>query len=150
LQHNALNFLKFITVFTAGAFAYGMIEVSARGFTHISMGLLGGSAMYLIHLMNTPHRTPLRIFLLLSASAVFITVGELITGEIVNVRMGLNIWDYSMLPMNYDGQICLPFTLLWFSLSAVGMLFDDFIRAKLFYEKREFISLRQLNVAGKV
>jgi uncharacterized membrane protein len=142
LRHNALNFLKFLAIFTAGAFAYGLIEVSARGFTHISMGLLGGAAMYLIHLMNTPNRTPVRIFLLLTVSAVFITVGELITGEIVNVRMGLNIWDYSMLPMNFDGQICLPFTMLWFSLSAVGMVFDDFLRRKLFSEKREIVYIK--------
>lgn len=137
MNRNTLRFLEFLTVFTAGGFIYGMIEITARGFTHISMGLLGGAAMYLIHLMNTERRTPLRIFTALVISSVFITVCELITGEIVNVRMGLNIWDYSMMPLNYDGQICLPFTMLWFALSAVGFLFDDLIRAKLFSERRE-------------
>lgn len=142
MQRCTLDFLKFLTIFTAGAFVYGIIEISARGFTHISMGLLGGAAMYLIHLMNTPHRTPMRIFSALVISALFITVCELITGEIVNVKMGLNVWDYSMMPMNYDGQICLPFTLIWFALSAVGIVFDDFIRIKLFCEQREIFYIK--------
>jgi uncharacterized membrane protein len=135
--------LRYATVFIAGAFAYGIIEVLARGFTHISMGILGGAAMCLIHSLNNTKRTPVHIFTILLISAVFITVGEFITGEIVNVRMGLQIWDYSMLPMNYDGQICLPFTMLWFALSAVGILFDDFLRIHLMNEHRLTLNLKK-------
>ena len=93
-----------MTIFSSGAFAYGLIEIAARGFTHISMGILGGLAMLLIHVMNTAE-----------------------------------VWDYSMMPLNFNGQICLPFTFLWFALSAVGVLFDDFIRIRLFYENRKFL-----------
>ena len=142
MQRNMLDFMKFFTVFTAGGFVYGIIEILARGFTHISMGILGGAAMCLIHLMNTQYRTPVRIFIMLLISSLFITICELITGEIVNVKMGLNVWDYSMMPMNYDGQICLPFTLIWFALSSVGIMFDDFIRIRFFYEKREFFNFK--------
>lgn len=131
-----LNIFRIMLIFTAGGFAYGLIEVSARGFTHISMGILGGAAMCLIHMLNRLPHTPLRLFKTLAISALFITVCEYITGEIVNVQMGLQIWDYSMLPMNIDGQVCLPFTLLWFALSAVGVMFDDFLRIRLMHEKR--------------
>ena len=30
--------------------------------------------------------------------------------------MGWNVWDYSDMPLNLYGQICLPFTGLWFLL----------------------------------
>lgn len=136
---NSLQAAKVLTIFSSGAFAYGLIEIAARGFTHISMGILGGLAMLLIHVMNTAERTPLRLFFLLVASSAFITLSELITGEIVNVHMGLEVWDYSMMPLNFNGQICLPFTFLWFALSAVGVLFDDFLRIRLFRENRTFL-----------
>ncbi len=140
-------FVKLMSVFICGGFAYGLVEIAARGFTHISMGLLGGAAMCLIHIMNEGTRTPLRLFGALCVSAVFITCCELITGEIVNVKMGLNVWDYSMMPMNFDGQICLPFTLLWFALSAVGVMLDDAIRVRLFYEKRSFFGISERTAA---
>lgn len=133
---------KLLAVFTTGAFSYGIIEICARGFTHISMGLLGGLAMYLIHLLNRSGRTAPNVFLTLMISALFITACELITGEIVNRQLGLNVWDYSMMPMNFDGQICLPFTLIWFALSAVGIMLDDLMRKKIFGEQRDILFLQ--------
>lgn len=62
----------------------------------------------------------------------FITTAELLCGIITNLIMGLNIWDYSDMPMNYLGQICLPFTVLWFAISFFGIIAEDFIRIKLF------------------
>ena len=48
--------------------------------------------------------------------ALIITLVELICGCIVNLKLGLDVWDYSHIPLNLFGQICLPFTLLWFLL----------------------------------
>lgn len=136
MHKRLLVFLKTAAVFVLGGFTYGALEVVTRGFTHISMGLLGGAAMCLLHFMNGTDKTPLKIFVILSVSASFITACEYVTGEIVNVRLGLGVWDYSMVPLNVDGQICLPFSLLWFALSAVGLMFDDLIRIKLFGENK--------------
>ena len=33
-----------------------------------------------------------------------------------NLVMGWNVWDYSSMPLNLYGQICLPFSGLWFLL----------------------------------
>ncbi len=131
--------LRLVAIFFCGAFGYGLCEVMARGFSHISMGLLGGAAMCLIHLMNTGRRTPLRLLALFCVSAVFITLCELITGEIVNKQMGLNVWDYSMMPLNLDGQICLSFSCIWFALSAVGAWLDDVIRVHILHERRSLL-----------
>ncbi|MCD8095346.1 MAG: putative ABC transporter permease [Ruminococcus sp.] len=135
------EYFKLLTIFIVGGFSYGLIEVLARGYTHISMGILGGAAMCLIHLLNIEKRTPARLFLLFSVSSLFIMLCELVTGEIVNKQLGLAVWDYSMMPLNYDGQICLSFSLIWFALSAVGVWLDDFLRLKIFNESRRVMWL---------
>ena len=131
--------LGLTAVFLGGGFAYGLIELAARGFTHISMGVLGGLAMLVIHAMNGRERTLVKVLLRSLLSAAFITCCELITGELLNVRMGLRIWDYSALPMNYDGQICPLFSGIWFALSAIGSLLDDLLRYFILREKRSFV-----------
>lgn len=57
-------------------------------------------------------------------------------GLILNVWLGLNMWDYSNMPGNILGQICPQFTLLWFFLSAFGIFLDDLIRWLLFGEEK--------------
>ena len=39
---------------------------------------------------------------------------EFSVGVIDNLVMGWSVWDYSAMPFNLYGQICLPFTGLWF------------------------------------
>ena len=48
-----------------------------------------------------------------------ITILELAAGLLVNRRH--QVWDYSALPGNFLGQICLPFSLLWIPVSALAM-----------------------------
>ena len=45
---------------------------------------------------------------------------ELGCGLLVN--RSYRVWDYRHMPMNFLGQICLPFTLLWVPLSLAAML----------------------------
>lgn len=135
--------LKFFTVFIIGALAYGLIEISARGFTHITMGLLGGVSMMVIHITNDARRQGMNFFAQLSLITLFITSIEFITGEIVNVRLEMNIWDYSDIPLNFDGQICLPFVGIWFFLAAIGVIVDDYLRWKMFREDKNFSYLKR-------
>ena len=46
----------------------------------------------------------------------------------------MGIWSYEEVPLNFDGQICLPFAFLWFGLSYIGVLADNFIRRHIFKE----------------
>lgn len=48
--------------------------------------------------------------------AVIITIIELIFGYIFNIKYQMNVWNYENMPMNLFGQICLPFSALWFLL----------------------------------
>lgn len=124
--------LRYITIFIIGAFAYGMIEISVRGFTHISMGLLGGMCMVMINVLNTFRRRGFPLGAELIFMTLFITASELVSGIILNINMQLDIWDYSNMPLNYRGQICIPFMFLWFLLSILGIIVDELLRWKFF------------------
>lgn len=57
-----------------------------------------------------------------------ITVVELLAGLVLNVWLGLGIWDYSGLPGNLWGQICPQFWVLWCDLSIFGIMALDWLR----------------------
>jgi uncharacterized membrane protein len=69
--------------------------------------------------------------------AIIITGLEFLTGVLVNLWLGLSVWDYSYMPFNLLGQICLPYSILWLLLSAVIILLDDFLRYRLFDEEKQ-------------
>ena len=52
--------------------------------------------------------------------AGMITAVELATGLLFN--RDYQVWDYRATPMNFLGQICLPFTLLWIPISIGAMV----------------------------
>lgn len=126
--------LKIICIFFIGCFTYGLMEITARGHTHISMGLVGGLSMLFISLINGITSGKSGLLLTVIMSSVFITVLELITGEIVNLYLGLRVWSYETVPLNYKGQICLPFSLLWIVISFVGVILDNLASKYIFCE----------------
>lgn len=127
--------LKIWTIFLFGCFAYGTTELISRGYTHISMGLLGGICMIFINILNDKRAFGLGLIPACFISAIFITVMEFATGEILNIWLKLEVWDYSGMPMNFRGQICLPFSLLWIFMSGLGFALDNLIRLKIFQDK---------------
>ncbi len=65
-----------------------------------------------------------------------VTAAELACGCVVNLWMGLGVWDYANMPLNLLGQVCLVYTLLWIPLSVVGIVLDDVLRWKLYEEEK--------------
>lgn len=57
-----------------------------------------------------------------------ITAAEVVAGLIINVWLGMGVWDYSAMPGNVMGQICLQFIGLWLILSHVGIIMLDWLR----------------------
>ena len=109
------QFLKQFLLFWTGAVGYYSLEVIFRGFSHFSMAICGGICFLFIYFIfeRYPHMNRVKKCLL---GAAFITLAELITGCIVNLALGLNVWSYYHMPLNLLGQICLPFSVLWFLL----------------------------------
>lgn len=128
--------LKMMVLFLIGGAIYVGIEVLWRGYSHPSMFVLGGICFILVGLIN--EYLPWEMGLLWQSliGACIITASEFVTGLVVNVWFGLNVWDYSNLPFNLIGQICLPFFLLWIPLAYVAILLDDYIRWRFFGEEK--------------
>ncbi|MBS6596008.1 MAG: hypothetical protein KH326_02970 [Ruminococcus callidus] len=79
------------------------------------MTLTGGTAavgLYLLHAAAPPKTLLLQCL----CGALLITALEFTVGVADNLVMGWNVWDYSSMPLNLYGQICLPFSGLWFLL----------------------------------
>ena len=107
----------FLLCFLLGGAAYVLIELLWRGRSHFSMFIAGGFQRYALPL-------PVKCI----AGALVITAIEFIAGYIVNLRMGLNVWDYSGRPYNLYRQICPGFALLWALLSLPIALLCDHIK----------------------
>ena len=132
---------KLVFLFCVGGSAYYAIELLWRGYSHVSMLVLGGICFVLLGLIN--ELLPWNMGLLwqsLIGSGV-ITMLELITGLIVNVHLGLGVWDYSNLPLNFMGQISVVYSLLWIPLSCAAIVLDDYLRYWMFYEDKPYYSL---------
>lgn len=63
-----------------------------------------------------------------SISALAVIATEFVAGLILNVALGLGIWDYSNMPGNIMGQVCPQFALLWFVVSIIGIVLMDWMR----------------------
>ena len=127
--------LKYLALFLTGGALYYCLEVLFRGYSFRSMAVCGGVCFIVCGLINERNRCmslPLQMLI----AACGITAVELATGLILNVWLGLNMWDYSNMPGNLLGQICPQFTVLWFFLSAVAIILDDIIRWKIFGEEK--------------
>lgn len=105
-------------VFLMGGLIYALIEISARGYTHWSMVLTGGLCLTLMYEVHTHTNFNLWIKCLLGAT--IITTFEFLVGVIVNLIMHWNVWDYSTLPLNLFGQICVPYFFIWYLVSILG------------------------------
>ena len=126
--------LKHTFLFLVGGTLYFFIEVLFRGFSHPSMFICGGLCFLLIGLINEFKFDIPLVWQMLIASIIITTI-EFITGVIVNIWLGLNVWDYSYRPFNILGQVCLLFTIIWFFLSFAAIILDDYLRYKFFGEK---------------
>lgn len=135
MKSNMTLFKHFI-LFGIGAFLYLFIEILYRGHTHWTMGVLGGACFVLIGLINEVFTWNTPIWLQGAIGSLIVTGLEFISGLILNVRLELSIWDYSQMPFNFKGQICLYFTIAWFFVSIVAIVADDWLRHWLFKEEK--------------
>ncbi len=103
-------------LFLIGASGYSVIEILWKGSTHWTMALDGGICLICIALIDT-FCFRINIFGRAFLSACIITLVELISGIILNLRLNMAIWDYSDRFMNVLGQICPLYSFFWYLLS---------------------------------
>jgi hypothetical protein len=85
------NTMKYILLFFIGGYAYCLVEILYRGYTHISMLVAGGLGFLVIDILNTRFEYKMSIVSKMLISALVITLIEFIAGVIVNIW--LNLWD---------------------------------------------------------
>lgn len=103
---------KDLLLFSAGGIAYGAVELIWRQRTHWTMILTGGAcflALYKLYGRFPQLSMPERCVL----GSLVITSLEFAVGCVVNLGFGLGVWDYSRMPMNILGQVCLLYSVLW-------------------------------------
>ncbi|MBQ9157347.1 MAG: hypothetical protein IJ137_11275 [Eubacterium sp.] len=127
--------LRPLFLISAGGMSYYNFEILCRGRSHISMFLCGGLSFYTVGLLNEQKKIHLSFPLQMLAGSGIITGYEYITGVLVNKILDLKVWDYSNMPLNLQGQICLPFCLLWLTFTPLCIVGDDLIRYALFSGK---------------
>lgn len=132
---------KVLALAAIGGGLYVLIELLARGRSHWTMALLGGLCFLCIGAINEYVPWTLGLIWQMLLGAGIITVLELLTGLLVNVWLGWGVWDYSNMPINLWGQICLPYSLLWCLISLPAILLDDWLRWKWFGEERPHYNL---------
>ena len=104
-----------VFLLSAGGSLYYLLEVLLRGFSHWTMAVCGGICLVLIYYMNRHlSATPLIVRAVLGA--LIITAVELLAGCILNLWLGLAIWDYSAYSAHLWGQICLYASARWILL----------------------------------
>lgn len=109
------NGFRYVFVFLLGAVIYNLVEVIFRGYTHWSMSVAGGSVLLIFYLLSD-WLAALHPVIGGMIGALVITCIELIAGVIFNILLRQDVWDYSNMPLNFLGQICLPFSAVWFIL----------------------------------
>lgn len=123
-----------VLMWTWGGAAYFLLEVAyktARGEPErISWTMLVLAAILCIPVERAGAEMPWDVPLWMQAAgcAVLVTATELIAGLILNVWLGLGVWDYSDLWGNLWGQICPQFAAIWWGLCLVFIPVFDWMR----------------------
>lgn len=118
--------LKNIFLFLIGYCIYLAIEVTYRGFSFRLMGIVGGLAMIALSEISSEFMRGYQLPLQMLAGAAIITSFELISGTFALFVLDIRMWDYSGLWLSsLSGLVCPLFSLFWFFLSGVGIVFAD-------------------------
>ena len=122
----AVGFGKKALLFTVGGLGYVGLELLWRGRSHQSMFLAGGSCFLLLGQLGKRTRlAPVRAL----GGAGIITGVELVVGLMANRNHG--VWDYRSMPLNFKGQICLCYSLLWVPLSLCAIAAYELLDQKI-------------------
>lgn len=116
-------------LFWIGGITYQIIEILWSRHTHWSMFFAGGFCIILADgIFNAFHST-IPNFLIIILSGTGITCIEYLLGCIFNLKLKMNVWDYSSVKGNILGQICPLYTLYWCLLSIPAIGLAELIRS---------------------
>ncbi|MCL2772201.1 MAG: putative ABC transporter permease [Oscillospiraceae bacterium] len=108
---------------------YLTIEGIWRGWTNIVMLPIGGLCGIAIGEINQmPLFYKSKMVWQSLIGAVIVLAVEFVSGCILNIWLGLGIWDYTGKFGNIYGQICIQYAILWFLLMPFAIWVEDYLR----------------------
>lgn len=118
--------VKTVVLFILGYCLYVAIEVTYRGYSFPIMGCCGGLAILLLDQINNRISWDIDILVQGLIGSVLVSFMELVIGELaLHTDLVPVMWDYSNIIWNFDGVVCLPFSLVWMGLSIVAVIVAD-------------------------
>lgn len=136
-----MKVIRPLVLWCIGGLIYVCCELLFRGYSHWTMFLVGGICFVLIGAINELIPWEMPIWQQDIIGAVIVTAIEFVSVCIINIWLGWDVWDYSDMPFNILGQICLPFTVIWLLLAIVAIILDDYLRYLLFGEEKPHYKL---------
>ena len=125
----------------------GLWRIPQGGYANIIMLPIGGLCGLLIGSVNQiPKFYNMSVWKQSIIGTMITLIIEYISGYILNIKLGLEIWDYSDMFLNINGQVCLTFGLFWFLLMPLTIWLEDYIRFKFWKEGKRY---RVLEVYSK-
>lgn len=103
---------------------YLLIELAWRGYTHWTMLPLAAVIFVCAGVLDERENPPPFWGQVVIGTGIA-TALEFAAGLILNLWLGLGIWDYSHMAGNILGQICPQFTLAWAVLMAVSIKLEN-------------------------
>lgn len=128
------NLLKKVIMFFIGYCLYVSIEVTYRNYSFPLMGIVGGIIFLLLDQINNKISWDVDILLQGTIGSLIITFFEYIIGKLFLNGVLPVMWDYSNVPLNFNGVICLPFSIIWLFLSILAIFLADAINYYIFKE----------------
>jgi uncharacterized membrane protein len=127
---------EYLFLWAVGGCMYYGFEMVFRGFSHWTMFVLGGICFVFFAVQGKMLHWQDPLWMQIGRCMVFVTSMEFITGIIVNKWLHMNVWDYSRLPFQLFGQICVPFIIIFSGLAAAGIILSGYLMHWLYQEPK--------------
>ncbi len=120
---------RVLTLWAALGVMYVAMETVFRGYSHPSMLIVGGLCGVLVGAINQhPQFYNAPVVLQSAVGALIVLAVEFLAGCVLNLWLGLDVWDYTGQPGNILGQVCPLFGLLWFLIMPLAIWAEDTAR----------------------
>ena len=122
------KFIGKLGLFLSCGFIYCMIEILFRNWSHWSMFVLAGFlGVFCIDSINNVFSFDCDYIVQILISTILCTIGEGISGIILNVWLQLNVWNYSKMTFGtfFFGQCNVLFCFAWALIISVVIFYCD-------------------------
>ena len=122
------KFIGKLGLFLSCGFIYCMIEILFRGWSHWSMFVLTGFlGVFCIDSINNVLSFDCDYIVQILISTILCTIGEGISGIILNIWLQLNVWDYSKMTFGtfFFSQCNVLFCFAWMLIISIIIFYCD-------------------------